>query len=328
MSRMMKCDICKSEETYLKNYKHSYMIKNHEITFTSKRRFCAKCHNLVYDPFLDNQAANLGIKIYNEKYGIPKEKIVELRKNYNLSQELFSKIIGCAKKTLISYEKGTSIPNDNYLIIIKSLIASPETISIIIEANKEQFTPKEYEKLSKSVPYIANNTKQLLYRENIKLSEYNGYQKLNKNKVFNMMIFFANNGVVKTKMLKEMFYADFLYYKENCVSITGLEYSKLFYGPVPDQYEQIINEALANKMIELKYEIKKDYESCCFYDKKAFDKTIFSKEELMMMKRIKTFFLDFKAKDIVDFSHKEKAFKESEFFHKISYDYAFYIPFI
>ena len=46
---------------------------------------------------------------------IPKEWKT-LRNKYNLSQELFSKIIGCAKKTLISYEKGTAIPNDNYMI--------------------------------------------------------------------------------------------------------------------------------------------------------------------------------------------------------------------
>ena len=35
---------------------------------------------------------------YNEEYGITKEEIVNLRTRFNLSQELFAKIIGCAKK--------------------------------------------------------------------------------------------------------------------------------------------------------------------------------------------------------------------------------------
>ena len=52
-----------------------------------------------------------------------------------------------------------------------------------------------------------------------------------------MILFFAKDTVLKTKLLKEMFYTDFLYYKETCNSITGLEYAKLPYGPVPDQYE-------------------------------------------------------------------------------------------
>ena len=38
-----------------------------------------------------------------------------------------------------------------------------------------------------------------------------------------------------------MFYADFLFYKENCKSITGLEYCKLPFGPVPDRFETILS---------------------------------------------------------------------------------------
>ena len=49
-------------------------------------------------------------------------KVINLRNKFNLSQALFAKIIGCAKKTLVSYEKGTAIPNDNYKIILNSLI--------------------------------------------------------------------------------------------------------------------------------------------------------------------------------------------------------------
>lgn len=64
------------------------------------------------------------IQTYNDKYGIDKEKIIELLKKYNLSLELLSKIIGCSKKTLISYEKGTSIPNDKCLTIIKKLLSN------------------------------------------------------------------------------------------------------------------------------------------------------------------------------------------------------------
>lgn len=120
----MKCDICGSIETYVNNHHHVYTIKEKEITFNSKRRFCSKCNNLVYDNKLDNMASKKAIQTYNDKYGIDKEKIVELRKKYNLSLELFSKIIGCSKKTLISYEKGTSIPNDKCLTIIKKLLSN------------------------------------------------------------------------------------------------------------------------------------------------------------------------------------------------------------
>lgn len=94
----MKCDICNCSETYVKNHEHSYVIRDKEIKFILPRRFCSSCNNLVYDSELDNQAGSKAIDLYNQQYGIPKEKIIELRNNYDLSLDLFSKIIGCAKK--------------------------------------------------------------------------------------------------------------------------------------------------------------------------------------------------------------------------------------
>ena len=162
----MRCDNCGSTDTYIKNHEHIYQIKGKEIKFNSDRKFCSKCNNLVYDEKLDNIASEKGIEIYNKLYGVTKEEIIALRKKYNLSQELFSKVIGCAKKTLISYEKGVSIPNDSYLILIKILIANPEIIANLVEANKIQFTNKEYNKINNKISiFLANNEKQLLLNE-------------------------------------------------------------------------------------------------------------------------------------------------------------------
>lgn len=320
----MRCDICKGEETYIKDYEHNYNIKGKNISFIAKRRFCKSCNNLVYDSELDNIASEIAINKYNEEYGITKEEIIDIRNRFNLSQELFAKIIGCAKKTLISYEKGKSIPNDCYLIILRSLLSKPETIKTIIEANKEQFTEKEFNKINKKIDsFLPNNTKQLIFNSEYIPNEYNGYSKLSKEKVLNMILYFANQTVLKTKLLKEMFYTDFLYYKNTCKSITGLEYVKLQFGPVPDQFESILNECLKENLIEYKIEYDNQYESHNISAKKEFDSSIFDEEELKILKQVKEKFKKFAAKEIVDFSHKEKAFIVPEFYDKISYDYAF-----
>jgi putative zinc finger/helix-turn-helix YgiT family protein len=320
----MKCDICKSQETYIKDYEHNYCIKGKNISFIEKRRFCKSCNNLVYDSDLDNNASEIAINKYNEEYGITKEEIVDLRKTFNLSIELFAKIIGCAKKTLINYEKGKSIPNDSYLIILKSLKSKPETIKTIIDANKEQFTEKEYNKINEKIASILpNNTKQLIFNSEYTPNEYNGYSKLSKEKIYNIILFFSNQTVLKTKLLKEMFYTDFLYYKNNCKSITGLEYAKLPYGPVPDQFESILNECSKENMIKFKIEYNNQYESHNISAIKKFDSKVFDEDELEILKQVKEKFKNYSSKDIVDFSHKEKAFTSTEFFEKISYDYAF-----
>lgn len=313
----MKCDACGYSDTYIKEYLHVYNIKGREIKFKAPRRFCKKCDALVYDGELDNKASEIAINLYNKKYGISKEAIIDLRKKYNLSQDLFSKVIGCAKKTLISYEKGTSIPNDSYLIIIKSLLAKPDAIHTLINANKEQFTDKEYNKInSKLDMMIPNNSEGIP-------SIYNGYSKLLKEKVYNIILYFADKKILKTKLLKEMFYADFLCYKETCKSMSGLEYSKLPLGPVPDQFEYILNEGTTNKIIDYDIDYNNDYECHNISAKKAFDSSLFTEDELSILKLVKTKFKKYGSKDIVDYSHREKAFTETDFYRRISYEYAF-----
>lgn len=320
----MRCDICGSEETYIKDYEHIFNIKNKEIRFTSKRRFCKKCNNLVYDDKLDNLASEIAISKYNEQYGITKEMIIDLRKKYKLSQEQFSKIIGCAKKTLISYEKGKSIPNDCYLIILKSLLLKRETIITLISANKEQFTDKEYEKISSRInESLPNNIKRIIGSDEDKPTEYNGYTKLSLDKIYNMIIYFSKDTIFKVKLLKEMFYADFLCYKESCKSITGLEYAKLPLGPVPDGFENIIYKCIQDKVIDYKEELNIDSVKCYITSKKKFDSTIFNDEEIQILEKVKNKFKDFGSAKIAEFSHKEKAFSETKLTYKISYGYAF-----
>lgn len=320
----MKCDNCSCTKFYTKDYEHNYSIRGKEIKFIAPRRFCEECDNLIYDAELDNAAGQIAIETYNKQYGIVKEKIKELREQYDLSLELFSKIIGCAKKTLISYEKGTAIPNDNYVIIINSLVAKPDTIDTLIEANKQQFTGREYEKIkSKIMKFIGNNSKQIYDVEDYNPTEYNGYTKLNFDKVINMILYFAKNGILKTKLMKEMFYADFLNYKNTGMSITGLEYAKITHGPVPDDKDKILNECILNEYIKEEIEYKNDYEYHNIIGLKDFNENIFDVEELEILEKVKHFFKDFKSKEIADFSHEERGYIETKFSKNISYDYAF-----
>ncbi|MFR5984665.1 MAG: Panacea domain-containing protein [Bacilli bacterium] len=154
-------------------------------------------------------------------------------------------------------------------------------------------------------------------------TEYNGYTKFNKEKVYNMIIYFADNTILKTKLLKEMFYADFLFYKENCKSITGLEYCKLPFGPVPDGFEVILSKGYQEDIIDYESVITPSKEYYEITSKKKFNKDLFTKEELEVLDKIKKYFKNYNAKEIVEYSHKEKAFIDTNKCEKISYDYSF-----
>ena len=59
----MRCDNCKSNDTYVKKHKHQYEIKGKVVEFILNRRFCRNCDSLVYDEILDNEASIEAIKI-------------------------------------------------------------------------------------------------------------------------------------------------------------------------------------------------------------------------------------------------------------------------
>ena len=120
-----------------------------------------------------------------------------------------------------------------------------------------------------------------------------------------------------------MFYIDFLCYKKRVCSITGLEYSKLPYGPVLDDFETIFETLWLNNLIKYEKKYKGDYEEHIIINNTKINYDVFSKEELKIINKLKDYFKDFKVKNIVEYSHKEKAFTDTNYGDKISYEYAF-----
>ena len=322
---MMRCDNCLTEDTYIKNVSIELEVEGKKIKVNGERRFCKKCDSLVYDEKLDSIFLNEAYKIYNRNYGILGDKIVELRKKLNLSQSDFSKIIGCAKKTLISYEKDKSIPNDSYSTIINLLLDQPSLINSIIKSNEYKYDKKELEKINKKLGLFLQSDDYdplNLSGSDQELSSKNGYTKFQLKKFLNAILFFAQDGVLKTKLLKELFYADFIFYKENACSITGSSYAHINYGPVPDNYEFYLNFFQSKGYIDFDIEYHGEYEAFKIKDMIEFDPLIFSKDELAVLNKVKKRFKDFGSKQIANFSHEEAAYKETKANEIISYDYA------
>ena len=314
----MKCANCQNDKFIIKKYTKEFNVKGKKIKTEITSKFCSKCNNLIYDEKLDQEATKKVIKEYLDNYGIDPQKIIDFRKKYNLSQELFSKIIGCAKKTLISYEKGLSIPNDAYMIILKTILENVEDIKPIIEANKDNLTNKEYSKIEKNIyTKIGNNLKYS------KPTENNGYTTLSIDKLKNVIAILTKKGIHKTKLLKELFYVDFKCYKENGYSMTGLEYARINYGPVPDNYETILNKLVEDNFINIEKRFNENYEENIITIINNENKIILTEEEKKIIKEVSEYFKYFTVKELVDFSHEEIGYIKTNPKEIISYDYAF-----
>ncbi len=309
---MFICDQCNSKNTFIKDFEYSFEVNGKKYSVFGKRRYCRECNSLVYDSKLDNDILQKALHKKEKILGIEPEKIVNLRKQYNLSQDDFSKIIGCAKKTLISYEKGTSIPNDIYLIALKMLLDNPSNIKILLNSNKERFNEKEYSRINKRITLLDDQT--------IELSNYNGYNFFDINKMKNVIKYLTKEGMLKTKLLKELFYIDFLYFKNNAISLTGSEYIKYPYGPVPKHYDSILETLEKNGEIEINYSLNGNYES--FNIKSKNNNIELEPEELQIISKVKNFFESFSVKEIVNYSHNEEAFINTKDFEYVDYNYS------
>ena len=311
---------CSHTKTYIKTHHHVYLIKNKHIEFDKERRFCQECDMLVYDNVLDNLASEEAISIYHKLYGVDIKELINLRKKYDLSIELFAKIIGCAKKTLISYEQNKSIPNDTYMITIKTLINNPEVIRMLIESDKGRFSSKEYAIIAKKIyPIIGKNALLLSETKRHEPTVYNGYTELIQEKLNAVILYLCKQKISKTKLMKLLFYIDFSFYKENSCSVTGLEYARLTFGPVPDDYELLIDNFVNKGAI--RYENEGDNQSVTAIDNSNLDQL--NNKEIALINSIVLFFKDYDAKKITAFSHQEKGWKETAHSKIISYDYAF-----
>lgn len=125
---------------------------------------------------------------------------------------------------------------------------------------------------------------------------------------------------------KQLFYTDFTHYKNHGVSVTGLSYRAIQYGPVPANYDNIYayleyEQIISSQFLKLPNGSAREV----FVSDADFDKMLFSDEEKNTISAITEKFANISSWDIVELSHQEKAWKELEASKQlIKYqDYAF-----
>ena len=74
----MKCDICGSEDTFIRDCRYTFSINGKEVTIICKKRFCNECNNEVVDEELEKDTLKRAVRKYNELYGLSSTKILKL----------------------------------------------------------------------------------------------------------------------------------------------------------------------------------------------------------------------------------------------------------
>ena len=262
---------------------------------------------------------------YRVRHGIPfPDEIKAIRERYKLSCQQMSKIVGFGQNQWGQYESG-KIPSESNGKSIAA-IRSRDGMLAILEASRNEFDENTYNKIRNNVLCApdngSHNNRNVYFYGSTKRGLYNGYSEMNADKLQNMVqliVSMEKDGVSKTKLNKEMFYADFLCYNRHGYSISGLMYRAIQYGAVPEHYETVYDhvEGLQRNIVggDMEYELL----TCDTPDTSALNN-----EELKVIQDVMAFLAGKTCSEVVKLNHEEDGwlkYKDSHSF--IPYNEAF-----
>ena len=309
--------------------KEAVSVRGESIEVDSHYLKCNTCNNTFDDPKDNFDVLDVAYREYRRRHDLLQpEQIKAWRKQHGLTQIELSKLLGFGNVTITRYEGG-KLQETSHDRAIKLAMKTENLLSLIKE-NSEAIS--EQDKRNR----IINTLELELDEEHSFKSiceskfgryapgEFSGFKKLDINKTFSAILFFCKgSGVFKTKLNKLLFYADFKAFKEHSLSITGLQYAKMPYGPVPDKYEFYIATLKDNNDIiseEISYDNGAVGEKIIASQEP--DLSIFNDDEIEVLIHVKKRFQDTNAKEISNISHRERAYNETQDFKFISYIFA------
>jgi putative zinc finger/helix-turn-helix YgiT family protein len=322
------CTNCEKEAEFERVIKKEiFTVRGEPITVNVEYTKCKECGDVVLNPAINHDPFELAYREYRQKHALLQpEEISSWRKAHHLTQGEFAKLLGIGVATLNRYENG-ALQNESYEKLLRLAMDSSNLLRLI-EKSEGIFTEARKKKLletlreSEEVSSSLDNTIMINFGGTEKDS-LNGFRKLDLSKLYNAVLFFSKDGVLKSKLNKLLFYADFKHFKEYTLSITGLRYAHLPYGPVPDNYAMYYATMFSKGLVEFMEEpYPNGYVGELIKAVKEPDLNVFSPSELRIMAAVMEDFKGYTATQIQELSHKERGYQQTIDGEIISYTYA------
>ena len=331
----MKGDFCPNCEEYtgvtFRVEKEVYNVRGEPIEIEAEVAICQKCGSKIFDEERDSRNLEKAYSHYREVHNLlSPDEIRTIREKYGLSQRALSRILGWGEITIHRYENGAV--QDNVHNNLLHFIEDPENMQKLFEANRNKLPSYMAARLeTRIVSFLQEDKEQsfevsferLVSHQHVDLTS--GFKEYDLEKLRNMILYLVKRlgSVLETKLNKLLWYCDFLHFKETSVSITGTQYVRLQYGPVPNKYYFIFDilqdEGLLDKnetLFQTKDGIVPGEEFTALVEP---DKSQFSEKEIQVMDFIADTFRNFNSKEIKEKSHQETAYLKSKDRDIISY---------
>jgi len=322
------CDMDTEANIFFKE--EVFNVREEDIVVKSSVLICNKCNQDIFNEELDEKNLELVYAEYRKKHNLllPTE-IRETREKYSLSQRSLGRLLEWGEISVNRYENG-AIQDAAHNDILK-FISNPENMLEIYEKNNHLLPLNVRISLEERIDELIKKDAEPHFRISLEryllankgIDEFSGYKEFDLAKTMNMILYVTQSldGVFKTKINKLLWYMDFLHFKKFSVSISGSSYVHLPYGPIPDDYDLIIGVMMNEKFLE-KEEVAfgKEIVGENLKALSAYDSNYFNDSELKVMDFVIEHFKNFTCRQISEYSHKEKPYKNTDDNEKISYE--------
>lgn len=321
------CEACNKEvKTKVVKKKETYEVLGEQITVEANVLTCANCGEELFCEELDNETLNKAFDIYRRNHKLLTVKqIIAIRKQYDLSQRAFARVLNWSDKTIRRYEEGAIQDKSHNSLLV--FLKDPKNMLSYLEENEVPLTDKQRKKLLDKVNGLINENKtnnhELLdIYFSSEPDEFNGFKSFDYEKVCSMVAYFAkqNKELLETKLMKLLHYTDMLYFKEYGTSMSGLKYAHLPFGPVPNQYNLLFATMELDGIAHINITNSGYEKHEVIVDSK--DLSPLTKQEMAVLKRIDKKFKEYGSKKISEYSHKGKGYNNTSTGELISYEYA------
>lgn len=319
----IECPLCDKEHEIEERKRMSYItIKGEVVEYEETYYLCNNCdedeNEFVLGKMNDVNLMNAR-NAYRVKKGLlTSDEIVEIREQYGLSQSDLSNLLGWGEVTISRYES-KAIQDEAYDNILRTIKDNPMKAYEFLKKNKSKFNSLKYlgirEKIVQNLDVYGKEflKRQVLESEYVNYmepSDFNGKKTLDIDKIESIISYFAKrvNNLYKVKLMKMLWYADTICYKQNEIAMTGLVYIHEDMGALPKGHYKILD------LEYIRVDKEEDYENTRYHilPNDNIDISIIDAKEIDILDQVINKFRNYSANDIVKYMHEEKAYLETQ----------------
>lgn len=248
------------------------------------------------------------VKLSQKQIG---QRIAELRKAKGMSQEDLAKSVKISRPSLAQIELGNRGVN----------ILELQKLSLVLKFSLDDFMSKDFAAI-RDVD-VNDEKKPKKQEERISLP------KLQVKKFKNVLLYILERcagkpNVGETVLYKLLYFSDFNYYELYEEHLTGAQYRKLPYGPVPQKLDRIIGQMIEKGQLQRVKTEYHGYPQTRYLPLEKADLTELKASEKEVIDRVIELMSDWSASMISDYSHKDLPWEVTDEGKGISYELAFY----